>query len=128
MSEVCGRDRVTFMLGGHYIGSNGVHRGSSYYMRNEVTRLAFLSDRFEFSSSDRVAPDGSPLGGDLDARLTDLTRVQLAWAAYIRSRGHGEALAAAPAATAILAAPGRVDPGQTALNHGGVIPRKENRQ
>ena len=128
MSQVCGRDRVTFMLGGHYIGSNGVHRGGSYFMRNEVTRLAFLSERFAFSSSDRIAPERSPLGSDLDGRLTDLTRVQLAWAAYVRSRGEGAAIAAAPPATAISAAPEWTDSGQTALNHSGVNPRKENRQ
>ena len=128
LSEVCGRDRVTFMLGGHYIGSNGVHREGAYFMRNEVTRLAFLSDRFEFSSTDRIAPERSPTASDLDARLTDLTRVQLAWAAYVRSRGKEAAITAAPPATAISVAPGRTDPGETALNHSGAIPRKENRQ
>ena len=128
MSQVCQRDRATFMLGGHYIGSNSVHRGSSYFMRNEVTRLAFLSDRFEFSSRNRVETEESPLGDDLDARLTDLTRVQLAWAAYLRSREPETSFATAPSATATSAGPGRADPGQTAINHGGANPQKENRQ
>ena len=80
------RERVTFFLGGHYLGSNGLHHRGRFFMINEVAALRYLADRFSFGTDTLVPPRG-PRAAEAEAllgHLRDLRQVELAWASYLR--------------------------------------------
>lgn len=80
-------DRVTFFLGGHYLGSNGLHHRGRFFMVNEVAGLRYLAPRFAFGPETLVGPDG-PRAREaevLHRRLRAFRRMELAWASYFRA-------------------------------------------
>ncbi len=79
--------RVTFFLGGHYLGSNGLHHRGRFFMVNEVAGLRYLAPRFAFGPETLVPPGGSRAkeADELLGRLRAFREIELAWASYFRA-------------------------------------------
>lgn len=93
-------DRVTFFIGDHYIGSDGLYYDGSFYMVNGLTDAAYRNDRYQFGAKHLLADanDANAVEGRrfLTSSLKRLTEVNWAWISYLRA--HPDSWPATPRA------------------------------
>ena len=80
-------DRVTFFLGGHYYGSNGLHYRGRYFMENEIAELAYVSDRFAFDGDSLVTAEDAELAAEAEryrGLMNDFRQTQMGVASWLR--------------------------------------------
>jgi arylsulfatase A-like enzyme len=80
-------DRVTFFLGGHYYGSNGLYYRGRYFMENEIAELAYVNDAFAFGSDDLTTSRNAALADEAAhdrETLHQFRRSQMALASWLR--------------------------------------------
>ena len=83
-------DRVTFFLGGHYYGSNGLHYRGRYFMENEIAETTYVNDSFSFDGDALVTPNKPELAAEAEryrAILHEFRRSQMAVASWLRDSG-----------------------------------------
>ena len=89
-------DRVTFFLGDHYIGSDGLHYQGAFYMVNGLTQATYRNDRYLFGGDNLLAGVSDRRAAEdrrfFDSSLAGLGDVSWAWISYLRAHRDGSAV------------------------------------
>jgi arylsulfatase A-like enzyme len=86
-------DRATFVLGGHYFGSNGLHYRGRFFMENEIAELAYVNDDFSFGPDALMKPTDPELMDEAEryrGMLNELRQSQLVMANRLRDADNSE--------------------------------------
>ena len=83
-------DRITFVLGGHYFGSNGFYYNNKFYMINYISNVELLSDKFEFNIENILRESNKFIDNKGIKRFSEIIpkfiEIQMAWASCFKAK------------------------------------------